>query len=473
MDGIKKLSRSEMEKSRQIVLDALELHDKELQQDMAKKNSLKKIFSLDSITKIKKDVPGNGENEMSLFVGPQAVLKNDNVPHPSAWKEPQSMKQEKSEIKKVGGKKREIWLNDMRDVFKKNSPFKEVKIKNVEKTEKKTSSLKEKSFKAANRETYADTKVNPDFDYDFTPALAKKLHKNDVLEKKRKFNFIEKAKSVSLKIHNAVFIRKHKKEIDLLLLEEKKDKTKSKITRRDFFTSLRALLRIFSLSLVIIIFCYSCYAILLLKLNLDTPYLRSIASFIPVPAIIDKAGIIEYYDYVDLKDNFLQSAALTNDPRSFQVYLVQKMVFSDLLRKYNLQNQSLTIDEMTVKLEKNLIYDNEINQIGISRIRKIKQLVDEGESFSKIANKYGDQQGSVTLNVNSDNLFLDFKTDLLKLEVNEISRVEYAIDGYYIFFCTGKNEDSIDLNYVFIRGVEYGSYLREAMKKYAVWSFVE
>ncbi len=243
--------------------------------------------------------------------------------------------------------------------------------------------------------------------------------------------------------------------------------------KKDFLTALGVLPRIFGLSLVVIIFCYSCFAILLLKFNLDTPSLRSLASYVPVPAIIDKSGIIEFYDYKDLKDDFIQSAAAIQDPRSFQAYLVQKMVYSDLLRKYNLSDQRLTEDEVIKKLEKNLIYDNEINQVGISRIRKIKQLVDGGESFLKIANKYGDQQGSVTLNRGSDNLFLDFKTDLLKLSENEMSRIEYAADGYYIFFCTGKNEDSVDLNYVFIRGMEYGSYLQEAIKKYTVWSFVE
>lgn len=222
-------------------------------------------------------------------------------------------------------------------------------------------------------------------------------------------------------------------------------------------------------SFVFILFFYSLFAFLLLKIHLDNKVFRGIAQVLPVPAIIISDKIIDYYSYVDLLKDY-QTNQSGND-LDVNIYLVKKAIKTELAKKYGL-DEKMNGEKLVSEFNKKIIYDSAINDIAISRIKKIKEIVDKNGNFISTGNKFADSFGQIIIKKEATNLFADFQTDLLALEKNEISRIEYALDGYYLFYCLDRSEDSSEIAYVFIKSKDFETFEEESLSRFVFWNFV-
>ena len=626
MDGINKIKKSDVKKSRNIVLSAIKKHDDELKIDRPKTGVKGKGVYLDAIKKIsKKEISQikvaekqlksaekkeekEEKKEENKAQGP--VAKNNVDALSGVGKLEVIAKKPEQVIKKVSKEKRDAWLNEMKGVFDEGEKSSEeevkeedYKIKKVvkqadEKVEKnlvatklKVSKKKFKLFgdKVLEKKPEETVKLKPkednykikrpvrqadekspleskqdalkkkfrlfgvkvfkkeikkviarkkkpvvkkqlkkrnikgkhkteDFEFDLTPALSKKRHREVQEKKSDKKGFFEKRKNEKEKVkarkeklalekqENKKKIQEKKdelkrtKEKNRLEKERKKkkkreheklEKEQRKMKRREkfivlrfsaketlgtFFVTCKASLKFLPFLFLMVFstafFCYLIFFTLLVKLNFDGSFFRKIAGVFPVPVIISNNGVIEYFKYEDLKEEFYKdsSGAVSSD---FKVFLIKKMIVSDLAFEYNVDLKNLTDEELFDEVERKIIFDNNINQVAINRIRKISQLITDGGDFMKIASRYGDAQGHIFIESGSDNKFNDFKTDLSMLKKGEISRIEYTQDGYYIFQSVGDSSDSSYLNYVYVKSKTLNEYIKGEIVLYQLWSFVD
>jgi len=213
---------------------------------------------------------------------------------------------------------------------------------------------------------------------------------------------------------------------------------------------------------------YLIFALLLLKFNLDHKISRQIASFMPVPAVITKIGFIEYYSYQNIMSELKKE--LTNQPeleQAARVVFIEKISLAKLARKYNISLIAREQEEVEKEINVRLAVDKEANRVSYSRINKIKELVEASqadgqasESFEKIGEKYGDEQGYVS----QDNEFLQLTEEVRQLEASEISEIIITNRGYYII----KKEDK-RLKYIFVKSVTLDGYLNKMLNELKVW----
>jgi len=219
---------------------------------------------------------------------------------------------------------------------------------------------------------------------------------------------------------------------------------------------------------VLAILFYLIFASLLLKFNLDNQASRQIANFLPVPAVITKIGFIEYYSYQNIMSELKKE--LTNQPeleQAARVVFIEKISLAKLARKYNISLIAREQEEVEKEINVRLAVDKEANRVSYSRINKIKELVEASqadgqasESFEKIGEKYGDEQGYVS----QDNEFLQLTEEVRQLEASEISEIIITNRGYYII----KKEDK-RLKYIFVKSVTLDGYLNKMLNELKVW----
>jgi len=219
---------------------------------------------------------------------------------------------------------------------------------------------------------------------------------------------------------------------------------------------------------VLAILFYLIFASLLLKFNLDNQASRQIASFMPVPAVITKIGFIEYYSYQNIMSELKKE--LTNRSeleQAARAVFIEKISLAKLARKYNISLIAREQEEVEKEINERLAVDKEANRVSYSRINKIKELVEASqadgqasESFEKIGEKYGDEQGYVS----QDNEFLQLTEEVRQLEASEISEIIITNRGYYII----KKEDK-RLKYIFVKSVTLDGYLNKMLNELKVW----
>lgn len=218
-------------------------------------------------------------------------------------------------------------------------------------------------------------------------------------------------------------------------------------------------------SFIICLFLYSIFAFILLELHLDNRVLRMISAFVPVPAIIYDGNVIPYYAYADMQKEYQHGSG----QQSFNAYLAKTIIGESMLRKYGMKG-SLDDPKTIEEFEKKIIFDVAINDVGISRIKKIREMAEKNSDFVSVSNKFGDSFGQIVIKNDAQNLFADFQNELKALEPKKISRIEYAADGYYLFYCLDKSADNSEFAYVFVKAKSYNEYLNEAMKRFTYWN---
>lgn len=226
--------------------------------------------------------------------------------------------------------------------------------------------------------------------------------------------------------------------------------------------------KLYALSMIIVfITLYSLLLIMTLKIEIDNKLTRFVADFLPIPAVISSNHVIDYYSYLDLRQSYCRGICSAQESKDFKVWLVNRIILYNLIDRYGLQNDPGANE----KLEHFIIFDNEVNQVGINRIQKIKSIIDEEGNFFRNAQKYGDQVGQFKIE-NIEGAIADLKIDLQKIEDKKTSRVVYGADGYYLFY-VDRELDKESVSYVFIAGKSLEEYLVEKLNGFQIWSLVD
>ena len=549
IDGIKKMSKSELEKSRELVLQSINEYEKTNQPQSAKKavnnkkvdgiftfreksknkerdsaaekrqkelggkkekgekinllNKFKTVkFStkkevsskklIDSVSKIAKTAP---ESKKSTFLKDSVITSVDSRQskqtdslQASALAE-QSKDVAKKEAIKASQKEKSKSREEVKKAIKKESVEESefgltpalAKAIEQEKTEEK------KSKKIIKKEEAAEAELAADF-----LKREKKLEKEEEGRKVKEEKFIKKDLKIKKKREREE--KRNKKEAEkkkkleekIKFKKEKKENRRKKI--KDIKTGIKKLfsgfvkgikvglsrtVKILLAGLIVFILLYTVFAVVLLKLDVDNKAARLISEYFVVPAIITKNGIIEYYTYKDIK-RFTLTNIDKNNKESVKLATVEMVVVSDLVKKYGLiiPGGNIYDNELRAEIAKRLALDTGINQVGINRIKKIKEMIDEGNDFVKISNKYGDLQDLITISKQNEN-HIAYSQKVKDLGVNEVSDIIYMPEGYYIFRCYDKSNDRSDLSYVLVKAKSLEEYIMETVRGYSLWSLAE
>jgi hypothetical protein len=410
LDGIRKISGQELERARRIILESIGEKDSNREKKEIFGSVLKKGKSMDSL---------------SAASGPLTVKKN-----------PIKEKRESVQKKKAGIEK------NPRLVVK-NQNFSEKKNKIIE--SQKSTERELKMIVENEKEELNKKKEKEKLDF----AREEKMRKEK--EKARK------AKKIKKEI---------RREVRMMQWEKFKNRIKEnwlKSVKIFVFSALFA-------GITIVIF-YLIFCLLLLRFNVDNKITRQLSKHFPVPAVIAQEGWIEYYNYLNITSGL--ESRYKNPLELQQVKMnriVEKIALAGLAKRYNLNLENKTSENIIKEINLKLATDKKKNEVSISRIAKIKELIiksseaeatgGQGENFEGIGKKYGDEQG-YWVNNQGDSRFSDV---LGKLEIGEASNITIADDGYYIF-----TRDENGFKYIFIKSMTFSNYLESLSAEMKIW----
>jgi len=489
VDGIKKLSKEELKKSRQIVLDSIGEVERSASAEI-KPSTDKSLKKMDSI--FARDVKGGKLEKLAKDKIAKPALEKKDIEQPPQISESKKKKW-REEIKKL------IPSSDKETVEEK-SGSQQSKIAGVEprltpdfdskiltfdslvQLKKKNELMKISGKKIVKPGKVDSVKIKPD--QDFKPSKIKKTPLSDAEKRALKEKHLEKVKQARE--------REKRKKIEQIQYQKKMAEKRARQARRkqkikvawknflNFFVRLSYQIKITSkqtiyiilVALVLGLLFYSILAILIIKFDVDNNLARKITKIFPVPAFITKGGIVPYYTYKDLKANMAANFNTADElEQGVKLAIAKNLVISNLAAKYNLPVIDLNNEELKQEIDEKIVYDQEVNQVAINRINKVNQMIDKNGDFVRIANKYGDEQGQVNINKENEDSY-SFSQAVKNLAVNEISNIVVTPEGYYIFRCYDKADDFIALSYVFINAKVLSQYLEEAISNFKIWSLV-
>ena len=300
-------------------------------------------------------------------------------------------------------------------------------------------------------------------------------------EKERKIEEKRRSEKAAEKRKKAIYSRKRKK--------EKKKK------RNEMFTNLNSLVKnltrsgqekflfisgkVLNLLLILIIVCgffYTSFTFIILKFDIDNKIVRYFSNYIFVPAFISKDGAVEYYNYQNHIRQIQNESEIDTSQADIDAKLIftSEFIFNNLLKSHKLPSYKYNQIDESIKNEisKKLLTDTEINQVSLSRIKKVKELIKDNDDFVQISSKFGDKTGSLIINDDNKNEFSYYDT-VSQMNEGEISNIILTNDGYYIFRLFAKNDLFIELNYVYINGITLDEYIKTEIEGYKLWSFVD
>jgi hypothetical protein len=318
IDGIKKLNKDEIKKSRKILLDYIGEEDRKVYKQLKKSekiftNTKQNKKAVDGIA-IKKEV-STKEPELPREIIPkpianQAELKKENIP---SEEEKNILKNKLKEIEQ---------LEDIEYQKKSEKKVLEDKVAIEVQDKKKTLSKKQKVLRES-RQKIKEAKAR----------VEKKKKKIKAKRKKsKKTNSKKKLKQLSFKF---AFLDKL---IPFLRLVGNK-----------FYI-------ILFLFIMFVVVFYVIYALLLLKLGVENNFSRFISNIVPVPAIITENGYLEYFDYKDLSNKTLGDK---------KVEIVKKIIILDLIDRYNISKE-MAAENIISEINNNFKTDKNINIENIS-----------------------------------------------------------------------------------------------------------
>lgn len=210
--------------------------------------------------------------------------------------------------------------------------------------------------------------------------------------------------------------------------------------------------------IVFLIIGYVIFCLLVLRFKINDNIALKMARILPVPAIVADQGIMNYYDFQTMKsDNYnnLSSADKKN-------HLAKLVILKNLSEKYD-----LPVNSSEEALAMAFVADENYNQIGLSRIKKISQLlknVNDLEQFKKYADEYSD-----AVYYNSDEATKKFGQAVFNLSLNQISDIIFANNGYYIIQIVDNNNGQLDIKYLFVGAKTLDQYVNERLAKIKIF----
>jgi len=472
LDGIKKLSKEEIKKARKILLDYLGEDS-----NIKKKEKAEKSKNMDGILsginfKKREARQKKGKKSLENFQKEREVLKKELG---FKNKEKADKKEKNNSIvdKNIGGaflrmaEKNEKKIQQARHREKIKEKNKAIELEEEKKglvkkelEQKRKAILEEKSKKE--EEAKKTAKIKEELEKE--KKHLEKLKKEE--EEKRKRKKEEEEFATKKKKENDKKERKKKRKKKFKLYKhkiyKKSTNTWHEIKQRKKKIIISILLLVISAFLI-----YLLFVLLLIKINPDNKATRMIAQYVPVPALISSVGVVEYYDYEDKKSLF-NSEFRTIDNKSLNKIFALDFILNSLIKKYEINYNDKDFKQ---KIDKSIMLDLDINNVGIKRIQKIKDLIDKGESFVQVSNKYGDRVDKIDFE-NEQSAIKKFGSKLAGLKIDQVSNI-IAYDGGYYIFKRYKKDSKFALSYVYISSVSLDDYLNKEASKLKIWSLVD
>ncbi|MEA3463972.1 MAG: peptidylprolyl isomerase [Patescibacteria group bacterium] len=234
--------------------------------------------------------------------------------------------------------------------------------------------------------------------------------------------------------------------------------------------------------IIVIILGYCALSIALLNFHLDNSTIRTITKYMPVPALITKIGVIEYYYYKDtesrIKNYYFNQTGLTPDKlelsKKTEEELAKELLVKKLARKYDLQikDKKIRFQLLEEKVAGKIAFDQEINQPALFKIKKIQSAINKKENFNQVAKTYGDES-DIGVYYSINDAAAKFGSSAVDLAVGQLSDVITTSKGYYLVECYGRRDDLLGLKYIFVKCKTLDQYLNEEIIKIKVWNLVD
>ena len=179
--------------------------------------------------------------------------------------------------------------------------------------------------------------------------------------------------------------------------------------------------------------------------------IRRIARVLPVPAVITSQGIINYNDWRDLN--------LAGKKNSLAKWLILK----NLRGKYGLPANSPD-KALAIAFAR----DENFNQVGLSRIKKIREFLKNAYSLEQFS-KYADEFSEV-IYYNDNEAAEKFGPAVFDLNGNQISDIIFRDNGYYIAQIVDHKNGQLGIKYLFVAAVKtLEQYISEATAKVKIF----
>ncbi len=293
-----------------------------------------------------------------------------------------------------------------------------------------------------------------------------KLKKEKIKKRLEKIKKEEKEKKKRMKIEEKILKEEKKKEKRQQRLRKIRHKIKHLKGRyyklylkikNNFFKKI--LILSFIICIIFLIF-YIFFVLAIIKFNIDNKTVRFIDQYFVVPIMFTDIGIVDYYDYVDIKkrNEGFSKEKIKNE-------LLKDKILDNLAKKYHITNKDKNI--LSKEISKQIFFDRDINAVGINRINKIKELMEKDGNFVKIAVKYGDRQGKVDYK-NGQEAAKRFGESIKYLRIGEVSDILIGNDGYYIVKRYTK-KGVFAISYVFVKAKTLDEYINEELGKVKIW----
>lgn len=439
VDGIRKLSGEELKRSRKMVLDYIGEEEKinEPKKNIINTKNIPK--TMDGIMVSKKKISSKKKFSNKDFLDTLSAQGEDiekenseqkiaNRQEMTEKKEAMEMEKKRIEIKKqkeeaerniVNRKTKEAQQTDKEEIAKKEIKEKE-RRDNVKKQKEEELRLKKLAENKKNK--LRISKLN-------NLKNRKRILRQAQNKKKRK------------EFKNKI-IKKHKNWFNYF-----KDSFKKLTFKKISNYLLYLVLFIVSFTLL----GYVVFSLVLLRVNSDCEFIKKVATYVPVPAVISKEGVITYKEYDEIYKDKSGSA------------VSEGFILERLAEKYNLKFDN---DELILAKEilaERLAEDQEINRVSFMRVDDIRKAIFDGMKFSDVQEKYGDSQGVL----DNDN-FEYFKDDIDNLNTGDISDTISTKKGNYII---KKNDDNFE--YLRVNNINLDEYLANEASKLKLWFLIK
>lgn len=205
------------------------------------------------------------------------------------------------------------------------------------------------------------------------------------------------------------------------------------------------------LAIIYIVIC-------LATLRFNNNFTGWVANYLPVPAVITSQGIISYNDFRKIEDSDYSNLTLTRK----KAYLAEWIVWRDLRKKYELPAVAAS-----GTLELKYVLDKDFNQIGLSRVNKIDELLKDQNGFEQLS-KYADEY-SAGAYYDARAAREKFGSAILDLAVGQVSNIIPRADGYYIIERVADKNGQLGLRYIFIKALTLDQYVSGKIGKIKVF----
>lgn len=210
--------------------------------------------------------------------------------------------------------------------------------------------------------------------------------------------------------------------------------------------------------IVFLIISYIVFCLLVLRFNINDDIIGKMARILPVPAAVTSQGIINYYDFLGIKNNNYADL----NPAEKKNSLARWLILKNLSGKYG-----LPVNSPGKALAIAFTKDEDFNQIGLSRIKKISQLlknVDDLKTLSKYADEYGD-----ATYYGSEAAAEKFGQAVFNLNDKQTSDIIFSENGYYIIQTVDNKNGQLGIKYLFVGAKTLDQYVSEKLAKIKIF----